>query len=105
MTNPMGEGKNTDIVERLNWAASHLEAVNYGVGSALMDEAWAACKRAADILPLHEACVEALRGIGDDYMTSERHHPGYVLIPTAKFEQIQAALSALDQAITQGATP
>ncbi|MFD1104191.1 hypothetical protein [Sphingobium olei] len=34
---------------------------------------------------------EACEGIADDYMTSEAHHPGYVLIPTAKFEQIVAA--------------
>lgn len=37
---------------------------------------------------------EAVEGIDDDYMTSENHHPGYVLIPTAKFEAIRAALSA-----------
>ena len=35
--------------------------------------------------------LEAVEGIDDDYMTSEKHHPGYVLIPTAKFEQIVAA--------------
>lgn len=34
---------------------------------------------------------DAVEGIDDDYMTSEKHHPGYVLIPTAKFEQIIAA--------------
>lgn len=34
---------------------------------------------------------EAVEGIDDDYMTSEKHHPGYVLIPTAKFEQIVSA--------------
>lgn len=37
---------------------------------------------------------EALDGFSDDYMTSEAHHPGYVLIPTAKFEAIRQALSA-----------
>jgi chromosome segregation ATPase len=37
----------------------------------------------------------ALSGVADDYMTSEQHHPGYVLIPTAKFEQLRrAALTA-----------
>jgi hypothetical protein len=36
----------------------------------------------------------AVEGIDDDFMTSENHHPGYVLIPTAKFEAIRAALSA-----------
>jgi hypothetical protein len=35
----------------------------------------------------------ACEGIADDYMTSENHHPGYVLIPTAKFEAIRAALA------------
>lgn len=34
---------------------------------------------------------EAVEGIDDDYMTSEKHHPGYVLIPTVKFEQIVSA--------------
>lgn len=38
-----------------------------------------------------QALREACEGIADDYMTSETHHPGYVLIPTAKFEQIVAA--------------
>lgn len=33
----------------------------------------------------------AVSGIADDYMTSEAHHPGYVLIPTAKFEQLREA--------------
>lgn len=42
---------------------------------------------------LREACA----GIVDDYMTSEAHHPGYVLIPTAKFEAIRSA--------TSGSTP
>jgi hypothetical protein len=38
----------------------------------------------------------ACEGIADDYMTSEHHHPGYVLIPTAKFEAIHAALAATE---------
>ena len=38
--------------------------------------------------------VEALRDFGTDYMTSEAHHPGYVLIPTEQFDRIRAALSA-----------
>lgn len=41
---------------------------------------------------------EALAGIADDYMTSETHHPGYVLIPAAKFEQLRR----LSTASTQG---
>ncbi len=34
---------------------------------------------------------EAVAGIADDYMTSEHHHPGYVLIPTDKFETLRTA--------------
>lgn len=33
----------------------------------------------------------ALGGFDDDYMTSEAHHPNYVLIPTAVFERVRAA--------------
>jgi len=36
------------------------------------------------------ALAASLVGITDDYMTSEQHHPGYVLIPAAKFEQLCA---------------
>jgi len=52
--------------------------------------------------PLPGACAcptadhllhEALAGIADDYMTSEAHHPGHVLIPVAKFEALCAAAS------------
>jgi len=38
-----------------------------------------------------EGLAEAVRGIDDDYMTSEAHHPGYVLIPVAKFEALRLA--------------
>lgn len=38
----------------------------------------------------------ACEGIADDYMTSEHHHPGYVLIPTAKFEEIRAAIATTE---------
>ena len=41
-----------------------------------------------------EKANSALKGIADDYMTSENHHPGYVLIPTQKFEQLVALASA-----------
>lgn len=33
---------------------------------------------------LEEVCA----GIKNDYMTSEQHHPGYVLIPTKLFDAI-----------------
>ncbi len=36
----------------------------------------------------------ALSDIDADYMTSEQHHPGYVLIPTAKFEDLRRARNA-----------
>ena len=42
-----------------------------------------------------DGVLEALKGFDDDYMTSEQHNPGYVLIPTAKFEQIRAAIAKL----------
>lgn len=48
----------------------------------------------ADAQRLHKekmALVEVLLGVDADYMTSEKHHPGYVLIPTEKFEQLRAA--------------
>jgi DNA-binding XRE family transcriptional regulator len=38
--------------------------------------------------------LAAVEGIDADYMTSENHHPGYVLIPTAKFEAIRVAITA-----------
>lgn len=38
---------------------------------------------------------DACDGIDADYMTSEKHHPGYVLIPTVKFQAIIAARQAL----------
>lgn len=41
------------------------------------------------------ACAEAVRGISDDYQTSKQHHPCHVLIPLAKFEQLQAAEDSL----------
>lgn len=37
------------------------------------------------------ALESALFGIDFDFMTSEAHHPGYVLIPSAKFEALCAA--------------
>lgn len=46
------------------------------------------------------ALVEAIIGVGDDYMTSEAHHPDYVLIPVAKFDQLVAAEEALKRGTT-----
>lgn len=39
--------------------------------------------------------AKAVRGISDDFMTSDTHHPGYVLIPATKFSELQAAEHAL----------
>lgn len=41
-----------------------------------------------------DALREACEGIGDDYMTSDKHHPGYVLIPAEKFDAILSVISA-----------
>jgi hypothetical protein len=48
--------------------------------------------------PESSGLIAACSGIDDDYMTSEKHHPGYVLIPTTKFEAIRSALSQPDRA-------
>lgn len=50
----------------------------------------------AALLDRGERVLEAAGGIADDCMTSEHHHPGYVLIPTAKFEAIRAASGMMD---------
>ena len=42
----------------------------------------------------HDGLVEALRGFGDDYMVSDRHHPDHVLIPRVVFDRVCAALEA-----------
>ncbi|HJO65266.1 MAG TPA: hypothetical protein QF469_07990 [Sphingomonas sanguinis] len=51
--------------------------------------------RAAPPAMDREAVESAVQGISDDFMTSETHHPGYVLIPLAKFEQLQGAEQSL----------
>lgn len=43
---------------------------------------------------LPDGWATAISGIADDYMTSEHHHPGYVLIPTEKFELLRAMIQA-----------
>ena len=35
---------------------------------------------------------DAIQTMLDDHMTSETHHPGYVLVPTAAFEKARAAI-------------
>lgn len=39
------------------------------------------------------ALVDAAKAMGDDYMTSEHHHPRYVLVPTVAFEHMRQALA------------
>lgn len=39
------------------------------------------------------AIWEACQSMLDDHMTSETHHPGYVLVPTAAFEKVRRAVS------------
>lgn len=36
---------------------------------------------------------EAVEPIGTDYMTSEQHHPGYVLIPKEQFDRLRSAFN------------
>jgi len=35
--------------------------------------------------------TQAIVGITEDYVTSENHHPGYVLIPTERFDRLKRA--------------
>ena len=45
-----------------------------------------------DCPPQQRELRDVVKGIDADYMTSETHHPGYVLIPAAKFDAIVGAL-------------
>ena len=59
-------------------------------------EYWAAMIAAAPKAPNNNvrAALQAIIGITDDYMTSESHHPGYVLIPVERFERLRCAEAA-----------
>lgn len=50
------------------------------------------------LIQLQAPVIAACTGIADDYMTSESHHPGFVLIPTMKFVAIVDALGGEGQA-------
>lgn len=65
---------------------AELEAVNADIGMMLRN----ATARVADLDAELARLRAALNGFGDDYMTSEHHHPGWVLIPTEQFERIRA---------------
>lgn len=89
--------------ERYPELASHIErmAMSGVIGSLISWEAFlrelnAALSPASPARsPMGDPLRRAVEGIDADYMTSETHHPGYVLIPTAKFEEIRQALAAL----------
>lgn len=98
-----GDDDEHELIERLldaqqdiNLVANQRMDQSLCDASALIDEIEPILRRAlsAPRQPDGEAVREAVEGIADDYMTSETHHPGYVLIPTAKFEQILAALAS-----------
>jgi hypothetical protein len=79
-------------------------AVGYGgwngVGGAVK-EAWRDYARGLASLanrPADDAvamAVAAVRGIADDYQTSEKHHPNHVLLHVDKFEPLRLADEAL----------
>ena len=43
--------------------------------------------------PTRAEILATLAGFDDEYMTSEKHHPGHVLIPVEVFERVRALLS------------
>jgi len=91
-----GEDEHADPAGRLRaWAVALDRLANEMLESALLiDDAPMATKLDQD--GGSGDLMEALRGFADDYMTSETHHPGYVLIPTSKFERICSALGLTD---------
>ena len=90
---PVGEG--------LREALANVDAVshqshrfrNNEMGWIIPDDEWQDLRDAILSSPVTDYLRKACEGITDDYMTSDAHHPGYVLIPTAKFDAILAALS------------
>lgn len=67
---------------------------NNEVGWIIPDDEWQNLRDAILSSPVTDHLRKVCEGITDDYMTSEAHHPGYVLIPTAKFDAILAALAS-----------
>lgn len=62
---------------------------------SLLDSAADALRMALQVARAEYARGQELKaacaGVADDFMTSEVHHPGYVLIPTERFERIRVA--------------
>ncbi|WP_300115084.1 hypothetical protein [Sphingobium sp.] len=75
-------------------AAEHAKDFKTGNWTDALHSADAVISTLVAIGAAQDELRKAVHGIADDYMTSEAHHPGYVLIPTAKFEQIVAALAS-----------
>lgn len=82
--------------------ASTQEAYRMGFMRALYPRGWSEddgadydammCEDLASIATANAQLREACSGIAEDFMTSEGHHPGYVLIPTAVFERVADAV-------------
>lgn len=70
---------------RLILAALKAARHDYHTKTREADDALASITRERD------AMRTALAGFGDDYQTSDRHHPNHVLIPTLVFERVRAA--------------
>lgn len=68
------------------------------IATDLIDQAYPGLREGT--APTAEGLVtkmrEAICGVADDYQTSEQHHPGHVLIPLAKFEQLRAVAEELE---------
>jgi hypothetical protein len=62
-------------------------------GAAAMYEALLQSEPRASTVTSHAELAEAAVEILADHMTSEKHHPGYVLVPVAAFNKLRAALA------------
>jgi len=86
------------IVGRIN--ERDAERIRAGDWDETKDVLWFARHRLrlAALASAPAGVIAAVRGITDDYMTSEAHHPGYVLIPTARFDLLRQAEASLASA-------
>lgn len=83
----MGEDVREALAEEAadQWAGAHFDHL-----SPSQQQQWHVFRAGVLAAPADE-CRDAIVGISDDYMTSEAHHPGHVLIPVARFEKLVAA--------------